>query len=108
MVAAVPGVVTLYPAQAAPVVAVVSLVARVARTEIPPLVVVSGSVRPAGAASAAVEEDDGMAVAVTIGVTEAVSAAETCREVYAAIVAHIARSGVAPARSVSVLVGAIT
>lgn len=113
VVAAVPGVVMLYPPQSSPVVAVISIVSQVARSEMPPLVAVSGDVSE----KPGVEDTDvrapeqavgGLSVAVTIGVSESVSAAETCRAVYSAIVEHLAASGHAPARTVSVLVGAIT
>ncbi|TAJ47651.1 MAG: hypothetical protein EPO52_11310 [Herbiconiux sp.] len=104
VVSAVPGVVMLYPAQAAPVVAVVSLVSRVAGSEAPPLVVVSGEIQ--GVVSGG-ETSDGLTVAVTIGVSEAVSAAETSRAVYSAIEAHLASVAIVPVHSVNVLVGAI-
>jgi len=121
VVTAVPGVVMLFPAQSAPVVAVVSLVSRVAGAEAPPLVAVSGSgeavsgeVPGAGPAGGPAVDGDagagrgGLTVAVTIGVSEDVSAAETCRAVYASIAEHLAGAGLGPARSISVLVGAIT
>jgi len=108
VVEAVPGVVMLYPAHSAPVVAVVSLVTRVAGSELPPLVVVSGEVQDALAGALTGSDDAGLTVAVTIGVSESVSAAETCRAVYSAIVAHLAEAALAPASSVTVLVGAIT
>jgi hypothetical protein len=94
VVTAVPGVTVAYPAQPLPAAVVGSLVS-LAVDRGPQSPIVLG------------EDPDGLTVAVTIGVDASGSAAAICRDVYSAIVRHLAGAGMLPAHSVRVLVGTI-
>ncbi|WP_440709518.1 hypothetical protein [Herbiconiux sp. YIM B11900] len=100
LVSAVPGVTALYPARSAPASLVSAVLAVAARG-------------PATAAAAIAEpvavsgEPDALSISVTIGVDASASAAGLCRTVHDRLRDHLAVTGLPPAASIRVHVGAI-
>ncbi|MGD8169877.1 hypothetical protein ACEXOS_021910 [Herbiconiux sp. P16] len=99
VVAGVPGVTAVYPTHPAPVAALSHAIA---------------SLGPHSAAGPVAVDaaDDGIEVAVTIGVTDRASAAATCRAVYDAVAAYLSTTAtagdeIAPASRIRVLVATV-
>jgi hypothetical protein len=91
VVAAVPGVTAVYPAKPAPLAALSDAAAALGlRAPAEPVAVAS--------------TDEGLEIAVSIGVSGVASAAETCRAVYDAVAAHLAGT---PAARIRVVVATV-
>ena len=94
LVAAVPGVSAVYPAQPVPQAVISSTVAHLTRR--PPA-------NPVEVASAT----EGLEIGIAIGVSDDASATETCRAVFDAVSAHLAATAAGPAARIRVVVATV-